>query len=105
MIVSGQFGIAPLVPKTVSTGKIITDPQLSEWGRGTWLYFHFSLVLNSLILVIYKLYLYKNYSNLCNIFMKSGTKTYCGKFKKIQSIYIKFKLNRLSLRAEQISKY
>lgn len=37
--------------------------------------------------------------------MKSGTKTYSGKFKKIQSIYFKLKLYRLSLRAERISKY
>lgn len=37
--------------------------------------------------------------------MKSGTKTYGGKFKKIRSIYFIFKLYRLSLRAERISKY
>lgn len=34
--------------------------------------------------------------------MKNGTKTYGGKFKKIQSICFIFKLYRLSLRAEQI---
>lgn len=53
MIKVVSFELQPLVPKTVSTGKIITDPQLLKWGRGTWLYFHFSLVLNSLILAIY----------------------------------------------------
>lgn len=35
--------------------------------------------------------------------MKSGTKIYGGKFKKIESIYFIFKLYRLSLRTEQIS--
>lgn len=100
-----NFELQSLVPKTVSTGKIITDPQLLKWGRGTWLYFHFSLVLSSLILAIYYLYSYKNYSDRCNIIMKSGTKTYGGKFKKIQSIYFTFKLYRFSLRAEWVSKY
>lgn len=37
--------------------------------------------------------------------MKGGTNTYGGKFKKIRSIYFIFKLHRLSLRADRISKY